>query len=178
MTMTRNVALLRGINLGAHQKIAMADLRRLLDGLGYEDVRTHLQSGNAVFTSASGKPAALAARISRAIADELGLDVKVLVRTAAEVHAAIEANPLPVPEPAKFFATFLSEQPAPERLADIDPAGFAPEEFAVGDRVIYVWCPNGMQKAKLTHGFWERRLKVVATARNWNTVTRLAELAG
>jgi uncharacterized protein (DUF1697 family) len=178
MAETRNVALLRGVNLGARNKVAMSDLRKLLAGLGFADVQTYVQSGNAVFTSAGRRPAGLARDIEKAIAAELGLDVKVLVRTGAELRAAIDANPLPAREPANFlFAHFLSERPEASALAAVDPDGYAPEEFAVGDRVVYVWCPNGMQKAKLTHNFWERRLKVVVTARNWNTVTRLADMA-
>jgi uncharacterized protein (DUF1697 family) len=179
MSQTRNVVLLRGVNLGARNKIAMSDLRKLLGGLGFEDVQTYVQSGNAVFTSGAGeRPGDLTGRIEEAIAAETGLDIKVVVRTADEMRAAIDGNPLPVREPANFlFAHFLAERPTKQRLAAVDPATFAPEEFAVGDRVIYVWCPNGMQKAKLTQTFWERRLGVVVTARNWNTVTRLVEMA-
>jgi uncharacterized protein (DUF1697 family) len=175
--MTRNVALLRGINLGAHRKLAMADLRRLLSGLGYADVRTHLRSGNAVFT-ADGEPDALASEIEKAISAELDLTVPVLIRTAAELRAVVAANPLGdvATEPRFFYAIFLSGQPDPAKLAAVDRAA-CPERFAAGDRVIYVWYPGGMQRATLTHAFWERRLGLLATARNWNTVTNLCELA-
>lgn len=176
--MTRQVALLRGINVGRNKRIAMADLRALLEKLGYTDVRTLLQSGNAVLT-ATGKPATVGRKIEAAIADELGLDVKVVVRTRDELAAVIAGNPIleEVTDPAKHLVVFLSAAPDPARLADIDPAEYAPEVFRLVGRELFLWYPNGVQDAALAPVLTDRKLGVVATARNWSTVTKLLALA-
>ena len=121
--MPRYVALLRGINVGRNKRVAMADLRRLLDGLGYTGVRTLLQSGNAVFTTPAGKSEKLARQIEQAIEDELGLDVKCLVRTGEDMRAVVDGNPLGdmATDGAKLLALFLSEAPDATLLAAHDP---------------------------------------------------------
>jgi len=175
----RYVALLRGINVGRNRKVAMADLRELLEELGQRDVRTYVQSGNAVFTSARRGTDALAGEIERAIAERLKLDVRVLVRTARELARVVDANPLPhaTRDPARFNVIFLGADPAPDRVTAIDPAAFEPEEFRFGDRVVYAWYRNGTQASKLDKVLSERGLGVTTTARNWNTVTKLLALA-
>ena len=177
--MTAYVALLRGINVGGRQKVAMSGLRALLESLGHEGVRTYLQSGDSVFTSPRGKPEQLAREIEEAIARDLTLDVRVLVRTCDELAATVAANPFPeaVAEPSRLLVVFLSADPPADRLAALDSARFAPDEFRVGDRVIYARYPEGMGRSKLAGELTDRRLGVVATARNWSTVTKLLELA-
>lgn len=175
----RHVALLRAVNVGGRNRIAMADLRELLEGLGYGEVRTHLQSGNAVFTAAAApSPEQLAREIEGALAAEIGLAAKVLVRTRPELARAIAANPLldVAEDHARLLVTFLSHVPDPEALTALTPAEFEPDVFAFGEREIYTWYPQGVRATKLSNAFWERRLGVVASARNWNTVTRLLEL--
>jgi uncharacterized protein (DUF1697 family) len=175
---TGYVALLRGINVGSRNRIAMADLRSLLEGLGHTEVRTHLQSGNALFAAAKADPAALGAEISEAIAGHLGLTVPCVVLSDEDLARVVAANPLAdvATDPAKFVVTFLSRPPV--TLGDLDPAKYAPEVFAVGEREVYVWCPDGVRNVKLSHAFFEKREKdgMVATARNWNTVTALLDL--
>jgi uncharacterized protein (DUF1697 family) len=173
----RYVALLRGINVGRNKKIAMADLRELLSGLGYTDVRTHLQSGNALLTSPA-TPAKLSKQIEAAIQDQLGMDVRCLIRSAKEIRAVIDANPLAdvATNGSRFLALFLSAAPDPKLLKEHPPVDLAPDDIRIGDRVIYQWCPDGILAAPPISGFVEKHLKVVATARNWNTVTRLGEL--
>ncbi|MDQ2742573.1 MAG: DUF1697 domain-containing protein [Chloroflexota bacterium] len=175
----RYVALLRAINVGGHSKLAMMDLRALLCSLGCSDVTTYLQSGNALFTSPRDDPEELAREIEEHLALDLGLGVTVLIRTGDEVAAVVAANPFPsaTASPTLLHISFLSAQPDAERLSEIDARQFAPEEFRVGDRVIYLWYPNGAQRTKLSNVFFERRLGLTATARNWNTVTKLAVLA-
>jgi uncharacterized protein (DUF1697 family) len=171
--------LLRAVNVGGRNRIAMADLRELLEGLGYGAVRTHLQSGNAVFTpSGTPSPEALAREIEGALVEQVGLEVKVLVRTRSEIERAITANPLldVAEDHARLLVTFLSRAPDPEALTALAPAEFEPDVFAVGEREIYTWYPQGVRATKLSNAFWERRLGVVASARNWKTVTRLLEL--
>ena len=176
--MPRYVALLRGINVGGNRRVAMADLRALLSGLGYTDVRTHLQSGNAVFTSLAAKPEALARQIENGLLDELGLTVRCLIRSSDELHAVIDGNPLGAvaTDGSKMIVLFLSERPDPTLLAAHDPADLAPAEIRIGDRVIYQWCPDGLLASPPVAGFVEKYLKVTVTARNWNTVTKLGAL--
>jgi uncharacterized protein (DUF1697 family) len=156
----------------------MADLRELMRGLGYEDARTLLQSGNVVFTT-SERPATAARRIEQGLAETTGLEVEVLVRTRDELAAILDRNPLraEATDPRRYFVVFLSAKPDPQLLAEIDPATFAPERFHAYGTEIYVWLPNGMHGAKLTHAFWEKRVGVTATARNWSTVEKLVGLA-
>ena len=176
--MPRYVALLRGINVGRNKRLAMADLRRLLDGLGYTEVRTLLQSGNAVFTTAASKPEKLARQIEQAVEDELGLDVKCLVRTGDDLRAVIDGNPLGgmATDGAKLLALFLSETPDATLLTAHDPTQLAPTEIQLGDGVIYQWCPDGVLAAPPVSSFAEKHLEVTVTGRNWNTVTKLAAL--
>src|SRR5205814_433255 len=169
---------LRGINIGRSKRIAMADLRALVEGLGYEDVRTHLQSGNVVF-STSVSQAQAARAIEGALDAEFGMDVRVLVRTDGELASVVDRNPLGdvATDPSRLLVTFLSARPDQKRLRDLDPADFEPDVFRAGDREIYVWCPNGYAGTRLNHAFWEKQLVLTGTARNWRTVTKLLELA-
>lgn len=172
----RYVALLRAINLGSHQKIAMADLRELLAGLGYTNVVTYLQSGNAVFTAPRQRPDQVAADIEDRLARDLAMPVRVIVRTADELRAVIDRNPMEVRDPAKFVVLFLQAAPDLDALRAIDPGTYAPEEFRIGDRELYFSLPGGIGRAKLPQ-LLERRLRGIATARNWNTTVKLLELA-
>jgi uncharacterized protein (DUF1697 family) len=178
------VALLRGVNVGAGTKFPMQTFRALLGGMGGGNVRTLLQSGNALFEHEPDAPERLAALLQERTEAELGRVVPCVVLEAADLRRVIERNPFDVGTvgagiaPARFLVTFLSGQVDQDRLEDLDPAAFAPEEFSPGEREIYVHCPNGVHKARLSHAFWEKRLGLTATARNWNTVTRLAEQAG
>jgi uncharacterized protein (DUF1697 family) len=175
--MARYVALLRGINVGRHKRMPMADLRELLSGLGYSDVKTLLQSGNAVFTSPARSAAGVERAIEKAIADRFGFDVRVLVRTKDEVAAAVARNPLPVPDGSRFLVSFLDRHPPTSRLQEIDAAEVEPEQFAVGTKVLYIWCARGFMDSKLLPLLSDERLGAVATARNWNTVTKLLAMA-
>jgi uncharacterized protein (DUF1697 family) len=179
VTATTYVALLRGINLGSRNRIAMGRLRELLADLGYPDSVTHLQSGNVVLTAARTNPEVLASAIEKRIARDLGLTVPVVVRSRDQLAEAIERNPMPqhTDEPAKLHVAFLSATPAKERVQEIDPGRYEPDEFQVVGRDIYLWYPKGLHASRLTHTFWEKRLGVTATARNWNTVTALMRLA-
>ncbi|MGI9000360.1 MAG: DUF1697 domain-containing protein [Pseudonocardia sp.] len=174
--MPRYVVLLRGINVGRAKRVAMADLRELLCGLGYTGVRTHLQSGNAVVTGDEADPAEHAARIRTTIADRLSLDVRCLVRTADELRAVIDGHPLAAVagDGSKMMALFLSAAPDPTLLAAHDPIELDPDNARFGDRVIYQWCPDGVLAAPPISTFVERNLRQDVTGRDWNTVTKLA----
>jgi uncharacterized protein (DUF1697 family) len=172
--------MLRGINVGGHKKVAMADLRALLTRVGFTDVATLLQSGNAVFNGPEAVPDEVAARIEQAITDEFSMSVRCMVRTGPELRAVIEGNPFAdtATQGSRFLVLFLSTTPDSELLAKYDPRNLASSEVELGDRVIYQWCPEGILAAPNIHGFVERNLKVAVTGRNWNTVTKLGALVG
>ena len=174
--MRRWVALLRAVNLGSTNKVAMADLRALVESLGYEDVRTHLQSGNAVLSTGAITAAKLEQQLESSIAAELGVACKVLVRTGPQMAAVVEHNPFIAKgrDPKELHVAFLSSSPTAKRRAEVDPAQYEPDEFAFGDKAVYMRLANGVQGSRLPN--WERVLGVTATGRSWKTVTRLHEL--
>jgi uncharacterized protein (DUF1697 family) len=174
---TRYVALLRAVNLGSHKKISMPGLRELLAGLGYADVETYLQSGNAVFTAPSADAGEVAAAVEERLVAELGLDTEVILRTAEQLRDVVEHNPLEVgDDPAKFSVWFLLRPPPEEWLSGLDLGKFAPEEMSARETELYLRLPNGTGRAKLPVALG-RRLKTPATMRNWRTVTNLLSLA-
>jgi len=172
--------LLRGINVGTRQRLAMADLRQLLAGLGYSDVTTHLQSGNALLTTRANSSDKIAGAIEKAIAGDLGMQVKVLVRSGADLAEVVAGNPLAdvATDGARYLVAFLSAPADRAKMSAVDADTFAPEQFRAGRRELYLWYPNGVHQSKMSNSFWEKQLGVTATSRNWNTVTRLLELAG
>ena len=170
------VALLRGINLGARNKISMAALRELFEELGARNVRTYVQSGNVVFESARSARD-LRERIEQAIDRELGLDVRVLLRSARHLVDVVRNNPFSTHDGASLHVTFLEKRPKQSRVHELDPKQFLPDEFRVVGAEVYLHCPNGYGRSKLSNAFFESRLDVAATTRNWRTVTALAELA-
>lgn len=177
--MPRYVALLRGINVGGNKMLPMARLRELLERVGYSDVVTLLQSGNAVFTAKDKDASKIARKLEKAIASEFGFDVAVLVRSRDELARAIEANPLPGADeaPSKFLVFFLSGSPDEKKLAALDPAAFHPDEFRVVGRELFARFPNGSGRSKLAAALNGPRLGVTLTGRNWSTVRKLLELA-
>jgi uncharacterized protein (DUF1697 family) len=174
----RYAALLRGINVGGNRKVAMADLRELLAGLGYEAVTTYLQSGNAVFSTAGSSPATLAAAIEERVAERFGAPVRVIIRTGAQLASVVSASPLPdgPQNPSRFFVAFLSAPPERRAVQEIEAQAFGPDRIWISGAEAYLWCPGGAADTPLTHSFIEKRLGVTATARNWNTVTKLVSL--
>lgn len=174
--MTRHIVLLRGINAGGHRKVAMADLRALLSGLGYTDVATYVQSGNAVLTADEPDPEAVGAAVRKAVHDQLGLDVPVMVRTADQFRAVVAANPLPVEDPSVFLVLFCSEPVDAAGLAAIDPATHPRERIAVTPTEVFTHHERGVREAKLP-AVVGRHCPGTITARNWRTVLRLLEMA-
>jgi len=178
--MTRHVALLRGINVGGHRKVPMPRLREALDAAGFEDVRTYVQSGNVALTARERSPQKVGRRVEAAIEEAFGFDVAVVMRTRAELAALVEDDPLGdvATNPTYRIVVFLAERLDSGRLADVDPDQFAPEAFALREREIVMWAPNGQRDSKLVKTLSERRTGVAGTARNWRTVEKLLELAG
>ncbi|MFI5975276.1 DUF1697 domain-containing protein [Streptomyces sp. NPDC051452] len=178
--MTTYAALLRGINVGGGRKLPMAELRTLMTGLGHTGVRTHLQSGQAVFTTDDGDTQSLAERLSRAIEERFGFAVDVLVRDHAYLSAVAEACPFPAAdlEARQLHVTYFSAPVTPDRFAEIDQAARLPEEFRLGDRCLYLYAPDGLGRSKLAEQLGRPRITkgLIATSRNWNTVLKLVEL--
>ncbi|WP_411140825.1 DUF1697 domain-containing protein [Streptomyces sp. x-80] len=178
--MSRQIALLRGINVGGHNSFPKARQLALAESLGLEDVSVLLQTGNIVFADPGEPPAETARAIRDRIAADLGLTVPVVVRTRDELAAAVAANPFPqaVAEPKSLHVTFLSAVPADTaRLDALDPAAFAPDQYRLIGRELYLWCPDGTGRSRLAGAVGRVRFGVTATARNWSTVTRLLALA-
>jgi uncharacterized protein (DUF1697 family) len=173
------VALLRGINLGARNKVSMADLRALVVALGGEDVATYVQSGNVIFKSPVRSPATLTRAIEERIDRDLGLRVPVLLRKPAQLAEVLTGNPFATgkAEPASLHVTFLAETPRRTRVRELEARDFDPDELRVVGREVYLHCPTGYGRTKLGNAYLEKQLDVAATTRNWKTVTKLAELA-
>jgi uncharacterized protein (DUF1697 family) len=171
------VAMLRGINLGAKRRLAMADLRELVEGLGYDDVRTHLQSGNVVLR-ATGTAAALKKTIEAALAKHCGFDVDVVVRTKGQLDKVIAQSPFEdrANDTARYLVVFLEKAPPATWRRSIDAGDYKPDEVAVRGKEIYLWLPTGVHDSKLAREATGKGVGA-ATARNWNVVTKLAELA-
>lgn len=178
--MTRLALLLRGINVGGNNKIAMADLRALLAGLGYADPKTLLNSGNA-FVTTDQTPEAVEQQVQKAIKSELGLTIETLARTHDELSEILRKDPLNgvANDPSRYAVVFLRSAPETAGLDTfnaIDMKAYEPETCKLVDRELYVWYADGQARTKLTGTFWERKLKVTATARNWNTLIKLHDL--
>ncbi|MCW2680027.1 MAG: hypothetical protein JWM62_1428 [Frankiales bacterium] len=168
--MTRVAVLLRAVNLGAHNRIAMPAFKAVLEGIGCTHVATYLQSGNAVVTDERDD---LAGRVAQALRDELALSLDVLTRTAAELDAVVAANELD-PDPKLLHVVFLRDQVDPTA---VDHEELLPDRVQVGDRVLYVRYAAGMQNSQASKVLSRRQFQGVATARNWRTVLALQELA-
>lgn len=177
--MTSYVALLRGVNLGSRNKVSMHELRRVLAGLGAEGVTTYLQSGNAVFASAEQDRERLAGDIERALAEELNVPVRVLLRTAGELRELVAGNPYLDRETdlTRLHVTFLAAPADPERAERLAVPAGDPGAFTVAGRDVYLHTPDGYGRSKLSNSFFEQKLGVDATTRNWRTVTKLRDLA-
>ena len=170
--MTRSVVLLRGVNVGRHNRISMPDFTAVLDGLGCRAVQTYVQSGNAVVEHDAAPPD-LERLVAAALA-ERGLAVPVMVRTGEELARVVADSPWCDLDPKLFHVAFLSGQPDPAKVAAIDHGGLAPERVVVGDRVLYLDYALGAGRST---GLDRLRLGVDATARNWRTVNALRDLA-
>ena len=169
------VALLRGINVGGAGKLAMADLRAIVDACGMEDVSTYIQSGNVVFRSLRAGAPTVEKRLREAIREATNLDPEVHVRTAAELEAVVDGNPFSdrASDPKQLHVTFSRTD---AREPGLDPEDFAPEAWQIGDRVVYLYLPDGIGRSKLAARL-AKGSGPTGTTRNWRTVTTLLEMA-
>lgn len=171
--MTSYVVLLRAINVAGRNKIAMAELRDLLDELGFGDVATYIQSGNIVCSSAK-KPASVETSIKAGIAERFGHDIEVMARTGAQLGELVDAFPYPAADPKSSGVVFLSGS----FTGQLDASKFAPDECLPVGAEIFVNCPTRFAKTKLTAAWIEKQTALAATRRNWATVLKLADMIG
>lgn len=171
------VALLRAINLGSRNRVAMARLREILGEAGFEDVRTYVNSGNVVLGTTK-PPLATRRAIEKAIAAEFGFAVDVVIRTKAELTDIVEHAPLAdrATDGSKHFVVFCSEDPDPAAMAKLAGEDWGMDELARRGRELYVWCPEGMRDSNLMKRLSAAKLAPVVTVRNWNTVIRVVEM--
>ena len=176
--MPKFIALLRGVNVGKAKRVPMAELRALLGGLGYTDVATVLNSGNAVFHATHGSSAQHATGIAAAIARQLMLEVPVVVKSAKEFAAIVHDNPIKAEQSqhSRFLLAFVQDAKALSALAAIEPLVVPPEQFALGRHAAYLLCAAGLLESKAAQALLGRSGRS-ATCRNWATVLKLQALA-
>jgi uncharacterized protein (DUF1697 family) len=175
----RHVALLRGINVGGRNRLPMKDLAMVFTDAGCGDVETYIASGNVLFTAPDELYTRIATVISEAIERSRQLCVAVVTRTGGELAAAAERNPWDNSDtdPKALHVAFLADSPSPESVATLEPNRSPSDDFAVSGREIYLRCPNGMGRSRLTNNYFEARLGTACTVRNWRTVRKLRDLS-
>ena len=178
--MTSVISLLRGVNVGSHNKVKMEALRALYLSLKLENVATFIQSGNVVFQTRERSLGAVARHIEDGIEKTFGFRTHVILRTAEEMRGVIARNPFAGRkniEPSKLLVWFLADEPSAEAREKVLAIKADPEELRMDRRELYIYFPNGMARPKLPMATVDRALKVVGTGRNWNSVLKLMEMA-
>jgi uncharacterized protein (DUF1697 family) len=178
--MTTFVALLRSVNVAGHGRLAMADLKQSFVALGYTDVSTYIQTGNVIFHSPSKSLPKLVLAIEQQLEHDFGDTPAVILRTAPDLVRVLAASPFPKKgaDPSRHHVTFLAEPPDKQHLTAFAAPASGQDEMAIIGQEVYVYTPDGYATTKLNGTLLERRLGVVSTTRNWNTVARLADLVG
>jgi uncharacterized protein (DUF1697 family) len=174
------ISMLRGVNLGSHNRIKMEELRALYISLKFEDPRTYVQSGNVIFRTKEKDVGALTKKIQSGIERRFGFRPEVILRTTEELRRALAASPFAKRsdvEPSKLLVTFLAGEPSSKAPAALAKFEKYPEEVHLKGRELYIYFPNGAGKSKLPWASVEKFLKTPGTARNWNSVTKMLEIA-
>ena len=176
--MPRYIALLRGINVGGNRKLPMAELAKLFAGAGCSDVKTYIQSGNVVFESTPAVAAKISKTVGQGIQKKYSFEVEMVVRSAAELSAAIKRNPFHKAgaDPKTLHVSFLSGKPTAAQVAALDPDRSPGDSFKLLGSEIYLLLPHGVARTKLTNQYFDSKLGVTSTLRNWNTVLALLEM--
>jgi uncharacterized protein (DUF1697 family) len=177
--MNRRIAILRGINVGGKRKILMADLKSMFEKLNFSNVQTYIQSGNVLFDlNEEIENTKLALNIELAIKDNFGFEVPVIVRTPEEINTAINLNPFYKDETdiVHLHLTFLNEEPTAQNQENAASYNYEPDKFEIRGKDVFIYCAGKYHQSKLTNNFFEKKLKVNATTRNWKTVLKLQEL--
>jgi uncharacterized protein (DUF1697 family) len=167
--------MLRGINVGGNKKVSMQVLKERYESIGFKNVQTYVQSGNVVF-STDASVSSTKDKIEKEIKREFGFDVLVFIRTKKELEDLLKNSPFKQKDETKLHVTFLSEKPINVPIDELNSARIGEEEFLISGREIYLFCPNGYGVTKLSNNFFEKKLKVSATTRNWRTVNTLLSM--
>ena len=176
--MTTCISILRGINVGGQKKIQMTNLKSLYEELGVKNVRTYIQSGNIIFESNEQKE--LVQHIEQKIFEKYNFHVPVIIRTIDEMEIVLNNNPFLNEnniDESKLHVTFLGKLSSREHIKKIETYNYYPDRFIISEKEVYLYCPNGYGRTKLNNTFFENKLKITATTRNWNTVKKLSEMA-
>jgi len=174
------IAMLRGVNVAGHNLVKMQALRESLEGLGFEQVQTYLQSGNAVFKSPKRSAVEVSTTIQEMIRRDFGFSAPVISKTAEEMDKVIQNNPFLSEkgiDVSRLHVTFLNAPPAPAALKKVEALKASPDRYHHAGREIYLYCPGGYGNTKLSNNVFERLLGVCPTTRNWNTVNNLHQMA-
>ena len=169
--------MLRGINVSGQKKIRMADLKSLYELLGFGNVQTYVQSGNVIFDSPEQDAAKLRSSIEAQIETVFGFSVPVLIRTAVDFKRIIENHPFAQEEEIRVLVTFLYEQPEASTWSELSNYKDHVDKFVLGKQEIFLFCPGGYGKTKLSNNFFEKKLGVIATTRNWKTIHAVYQMA-
>jgi uncharacterized protein (DUF1697 family) len=178
--MSTFVTMLRGINVGGQKRLSMETLREIFEGFGFTNIRTYVQSGNVVFESPVQEPSLLTESLETRIEQTCGFHVEVFIRQAQELKRILVGNPFlndRHEDPSKLHVTFLYRTPPKTAWTQLIPPSDTLDEFASAELAIYLFCPNGYGKTKLSNSFFERKLGMPLTTRNWNTVNALYKMA-
>ncbi len=175
------VAILRGINVSGRKNIKMEELRTVMEDAGFGDVTTYIQSGNILFRALADDMQKLAAKVENVITEHFGEAIPVVIRSAGQLRRIFTENPFlsrPLIDEKKLHVTFLSAEPDTALAEKLSTRQYLPDEFVPAGKEIYLYCPGGYGRTKLNNTFFETKLKVTATTRNWKTVAKLLELGG
>ena len=174
------ISMLRGVNVGGHNKIKMEALRALYESLKLRDAQTYVQSGNVIFRTDERDMSRLAKRIEDGIERKFGFRPDVILRTTAEMREVVARNPFAKRrgiEPGKLLVSFLASDPGEEAREKVRQMKGDPEELRIEGRELYIYFPNGIGRSKLPWARLEKTLKTPGTGRNWNSVTKMMEMA-
>ena len=174
------ISMIRGINVSGQKKIKMNELKLLYESLNFQNVVTYIQSGNIIFEQTDSEYSVLSKNIEEKILGAFGFNVTVFIRTVNDLKKIFKNNPFLKKREEdinKLHVTFLSHKPSQSLTGEIDILKYKPDEFQFNENEIYLFCPNGYGRTKLSNNFFERKLKVSATTRNWKTINKLIEIA-
>jgi uncharacterized protein (DUF1697 family) len=174
------ISFLRSVNMAGHNLIKMTELSKVFVDLGFPDAKTYIQSGNVIFSNPEKIPSAsLSLQIEKAVKERFSLNISVMTRTVDELNSLFEVNPYlrePQFDPSKMAVIFLHEKVRADQITRVEGISYPPDMFTISGSEIFIYCPNGFGKTKLYTGFFEKKMGVIGTARNWKTVTTLLNM--
>ena len=175
--MANYLSILRGINVSGQKRVPMVELKAVYEQLNFKNITTYIQSGNVTFDSANAKD--LSKKIEKKISEKFNFDVPVIIRTIDELEHTIKSNPFRKDKKndvERLYVTYLAETPTQENINKLNTYDYSPEQFFLLGKEVYLFCPLGYGNSKLSNNFFENKLKVIATTRNWRTTNELLKI--